>query len=182
VTTDDLLTKTRSYFPDDAKSIGDHLEKELGLWSLGDGKIIYLLREDLDLDSDGSGLAGDPTSQPETSLRDAHGKSLNANTVPFFVLPGKWNHGIKLGDYGIIYTKTKLSGFICGDIGPRRKISEGSVEMHRRLGHETVFKGRLRDESLGQIVRVLLFPGSGSGVYISNLDIHDKVMKLYEAM
>lgn len=177
-----LLTLVRGFFPDRAHSIGEHLSKELGLYTLNGGQALYLVASDLDLDSDGSGLAGDATSQSETSLRDTDGNSLDSNAVPFFVLPGRWKHGAKLGDYGVIFTSDHYSFFICGDIGPATKISEGSLEMHRRLGAERVRNGRVIDTSLDKMVRVLIFPGSGSGIFTSVEDIEDNGNALVEAL
>lgn len=174
MTSSQLLEIVRGFFPDRAKSIGEHLAKEIGLYILGDNKALYLIASDLDLDSDGSGLGGDATSQSETSLRDAHGKSLDANAVPFFVLPGHWGHGAAIGDYGVIFTSTHFAYFICGDIGPQTKIGEGSLELHRRLGAERVQHGHVVDASLGQMVRVLIFPGSGTHVFFTVADIQAK--------
>jgi hypothetical protein len=83
-----------------------------------------------------------------------------------------------MGDYGVIFTDTHFSYFICGDRGPKTKISEGSLELHRRLGKERLVNGKVVDVSLGKMVRVLIFPGSGTGIYISNADIEAKASAL----
>ena len=104
MTTLRLLTIVRGYFPSRARSIGEHLEKEIGLYTLGKGKALYLIASDLDVDSDGSRLSGDATSQSETSLYDRQGRSLDANAVPFFVLPGIHD--------GVASNQVKLGGMV----------------------------------------------------------------------
>jgi hypothetical protein len=185
MTSQELLAKVRAYFPDRAHAVGEHLAKELGLYILDGGKAVYLIASDLDLDSDGSvGLNGDAFHQAQTSLRynDAAKTSIDANKVPFFVLPGHWNHGVELGDFGVIFTESHFSYFICGDRGPKSKISEGSLEMHRRLGKERVFHNHVVDVGLGEHVRVVLFPGSGNGHCVSVHEIETKAAALVAAL
>lgn len=91
------------------------------------------------VDTDGSGsLHGDPCAQSDTSLH-LDGKALNADVDKYGVVPP----AILLGVSGVVLgsqgrarnTKTGLaSDFVVGDIGPRKKLGEGSVALARALG------------------------------------------------
>ena len=67
---------------------------------------------------------------------------VNAETVPYFVLPGdfftnaKVKTNIRKGDIAlIINTKNNKQSFaIYGDVGPRGKIGEGSIKLAQNLG------------------------------------------------
>ena len=120
----------------------------------------------LQLDSDGSAYSvQDKTGQAHTSARYAGGKSMDADTENFFVLPGGFYtpHGIRVGDIGVvIYQAHKV--FACfGDVGPTHKLGEGSIALHRSLGHETVTGGRLNNVGIADGVLTIVFPGSGNG-------------------
>ena len=59
----------------------------------------------------------------------------------------------------------KIVFAIAADLGPEKQFGEGSVDLHRRLGHETVGKHPTNpkcanDESLNAEVIFVVFPGS----------------------
>jgi hypothetical protein len=94
---------------------------------------------DADIDSDGGpNVDNDPCWQPETTLK-FNGKSINAQKVPFAVIPiGILN---KVGPIGlgckVIVTDTRNGRWAFGvlaDLGPTRKVGEISPEMARRIG------------------------------------------------
>ena len=124
---------------------------------------------DLDLDTDGErdpDIVYEPTHQDQTSLRFPGGRSLNANTIPFFVLPGGFGGqlGIQLGDIAAVLHNGHLEFAVFADTGPRRKIGEGSIALHRALGFERVrANGRIRDIGIDRDVLTIVFPGSGNG-------------------
>jgi Fungal chitosanase of glycosyl hydrolase group 75 len=134
------------------------------------GGQLYLDSE-LQLDTDGwPGPPGgtEPTHQDETSLRYNDDKSINANTVPFFVLPLpiSWpaQFGIALGDYAAVLYKNRLAYAVFADQGPKAKIGEGSIELFRRLGQERIKpNGHVWDTGMGPHVITIVFPGSGKG-------------------
>jgi hypothetical protein len=72
---------------------------------------------------------------------------LDSNTVPFIVIPSTWQKastpGVKLGDFGVVVRRSTgaMSPAIVGDRGPRKKLGEGSVALHRALGNDS-FVGR----------------------------------------
>ena len=178
-----LTAHAAGYFvaPSHARALNENLHKEIGLWELlnrGTEKIdsLYLKVSRVDLDSDASHLPGDATSQGDTTLH------VNANTVPFFVLPIHWGHGINIGDYGVMWCDectvdgehyaAAWTGLIMGDRGPAadslnpalRKIGEMSLEATRRMGKERVKpSGRVQDVSFDAPCRVLFWGGSGDG-------------------
>jgi hypothetical protein len=140
------------------------------LATLPGGELIF--DSELQLDTDGSDVSvGDQFHQDQTSYRYADGSSINANKVPFFVLPQKsqWmtNLGIKLGDIGAVVYEDKLAFAVFADFGPQTKLGEGSVELHRRLGFERVKNNKIQDVGIGPGVITIVFPGSGPSSRLS---------------
>ena len=120
----------------------------------------------LDLDSDGSRFfSEDGTGQNDTSLHMPDGKPVDSDAVPFFVLPGGFYKplGIRLGDVAAVLFGDKIEYAIFADVGPSTKLGEGSIALHRALGHETIRNGRFHDEAIDANVLTLVFPGSGDG-------------------
>jgi hypothetical protein len=121
----------------------------------------------LDLDSDGSRFATvDATGQSDTSLHQPDGQPVDADAVPFFVLPGGGfasEFGIKLGDVAAVIFKDKIEFAVFADTGPKKKLGEGSIALHRSLGHETIRNGKFHDEAIDADVITIVFPGSGDG-------------------
>jgi hypothetical protein len=66
---------------------------------------------------------------------------LDSNQVPFIVIPGPWQseqyQNIQIGDFALVYRKSNKSWVpaIVGDLGPRKKLGEGSVYLHQQLGN-----------------------------------------------
>jgi Fungal chitosanase of glycosyl hydrolase group 75 len=137
----------------------------------------------LALDTDGASkeIRGcDSTAQRETALLDSEGKPTDANAIPYFVLPwcgGAFNKarcrkdppyrqlGLDKGDLAAVIVGGKIEFAIAADLGPEKHFGEGSVELHRRLGHETVGMNRAdpkcaKNESLDGEVIFVVFPGS----------------------
>lgn len=134
------------------------------------GQIYY--ESKLDLDTDGSFYASmDPTGQKQTSAKDADGNYLDADVINYFVLPGGFDkrHGIRIGDIGVVIFGIRKVYACYGDVGPPNKLGEGSISLHRELGHETIVGrdtasgGRLRNLGISSGVITIVFPGSGNG-------------------
>jgi len=56
--------------------------------------------------------------------------------MPYIVLPGgtfRKNTGLAIGDVAVVIFKDKITAAICGDIGPGKKIGEGSIRLHEAL-------------------------------------------------
>ena len=138
-------------------------------------KCLYLDSE-LQLDTDGwpEGKGkGDKSYQPNTSLRYADNTSLNANKVPYFVLPlpKSWanDRGIFLGDYAAVIYRGKVTYAVFGDEGPAHLIGEGSIQLLRALGEERLKpNGRIENAGAGPGIITIVFPGSGQPAHRKN--------------
>jgi RHS repeat-associated protein len=91
------------------------------------------------IDTDGSGPShGDPDYQPETSLKNADGSSLNADEDPYGVAPIDLNKQfggpLKSGDKMDITIDGKTKTMPIGDFGPKGKNGEMSTKAARDLG------------------------------------------------
>ena len=114
------------------------------------GGQIYI-EADMDIDADGSprALEIDPgNGQLTTSLQfpgvSGQAKNVDAEKVPYFVLPGNRSHpeqsffrrmGIRIGDVAAVIFKDKVSYAIFADVGPQDKMGEGSIALAQSLGH-----------------------------------------------
>ena len=133
------------------------------------GQCLYFDSE-LQLDTDGwpEGKGkGDDDWDPKTSLKYADRKtSLNANVVPYIVLPlpKSWasNRGISLGDYAAVIHKGNVTFAVFGDEGPADKIGEGSIQLLRALGEERLKpNGTVINAGTEPGIITIVFPGSG---------------------
>lgn len=122
----------------------------------------------LELDTDGwpGQGQGDPTWQPQTSLRYNDVRSIDANRVPYFVLPlpVSWpkQFGVRLGDYAAVIYKARLAFAVFADFG--NNPGEGSIELLRQLGKERLKPdGSIINAGMGPGVITIVFPGSGPG-------------------
>jgi len=140
-------------------------------------KCLYFDSE-LQLDTDGwpDGRGkGDKSWQSTTSLRYADDTSLNANKVPYFVLPlpKSWanDRGIYLGDYAAVIHRGKVAYAVFGDEGPDHLIGEGSIQLLRALGEERLKQnGRIINSGAGPGIITVVFPGSGQPAHRKNED------------
>ena len=64
---------------------------------------------------------------------------------------------------GSIYAGQDRTGQGATALGPRHGIGEGSIALHRALGHETIVNGRLRNVGIDRGVITIVFPHSGDG-------------------
>jgi hypothetical protein len=107
--------------------------------------------------------------QPGEDVRTPRAQ-LDSNTVPFAVIPTTWQSaaepGARLGDFGVAYRRStgKVAFFVIGDLGPRRKLGEGSIALHQALGNDPFAMRfgvrRARKGIGGRDVVYLLFPRS----------------------
>jgi len=139
----------------------------------------------LDLDSDGSRFAvEDHTGQSDTSLHQPNGKPVDADAVPFFVLPAAFaaKFDIKLGDVAAVIFKDKIEFAVFADHGPAKKLGEGSIALHRSLGHETIRGGKFHDEAIDADVITIVFPGSGDRTPQTPDKIRETGRRLFTAL
>ena len=83
---------------------------------------------------------------------------VDAEHIPFFVLPGKFKFGARLGDLGIAINTR--NGLVCGcihaDNGPSGKIGEGSIALAKKLD----IPGSPKNGGVAHGIVYLVFPGS----------------------
>lgn len=100
----------------------------------GDSETVKFVA-DMDIDCDGIGgnPQRDPCFQPFTSLKP----DLNAEIIPFIVVPPiviKATLGVVLGCHAEVTYKGITVAAVVGDDGPTRKIGEGSPALAKLLG------------------------------------------------
>ena len=126
------------------------------------GGRVLVLKSKLDMDSDGKeelGITYETYHQSQTSL-DPNAEWIDAITIPYFVLPGHFPHGVGMGDLAYIEYLGRSVFAICADVGPSRKIGEASVAVHRALGFDNVRNGHIVDVGIDSGVYTVLFPNS----------------------
>lgn len=131
-------------------------------------------RSDMDIDCDGgrtSACRVDPSYLPDTSASTSSGAALDAETIPFVVVPLQRTGfsyralGIQLGSVAAVIYRGRLAYAIFGDEGPSDIIGEGSYALARVLGIDP-------DPRTGGVdsgVTFIVFAGS-SGVVARNED------------
>jgi hypothetical protein len=90
------------------------------------------------VDGDGSPVNSynDPCWQPDTSLHGPDGKPVDAETVPYIVanpVIAGMVLGVVLGCAGEVTFRGRTVPAVLADIGPRRKIGEGSIALAKDL-------------------------------------------------
>lgn len=122
------------------------------------------MRAGMAIDADGSPRARqiDPTGQTQTSMRYGDGSSINAEVVPYMVLPGGQysQFGIKLGDMCLVRNREngRMSIAVFADVGPRHKRGEGSIALAEELG---INPSPTRGGTTKPNIEYLVLPGSG---------------------
>jgi hypothetical protein len=109
-----------------------------------DGTIFWSSKMAIDADGPAGGdgrLSGSQldrgSGQDDTSFHykgTRHG--LSSEMIPYIVLPGgtfRKNTLLSLGDVAVVIFKDKMTAAICGDVGPMKKIGEGSIRLHEAL-------------------------------------------------
>ena len=169
-----------------------------GLFHFEDGTVFWSSKMGVDADGPAApddarrrtGKQMDPDSgQNGTSFHLPQGRGdLPSEVVPYLVLPmnadkdGPFHPNLKLGDVAVVIYKGQKTAAICGDIGPFKKIGEGSICLHDQLrpatpdpckNHrdpETGFCQRIFDSSIEEDVLFFVFPGSA---FEDDLDLSD---------
>ncbi len=125
--------------------------------------------------------------------------ALASEAVPYIVLPGATFRsvtGLKMGDMAVVIYKDKISAAICGDLGPVKKIGEGSIRLHENfhppapdpcsLRDGNGFCKRILNASIEEDVLFFVFPGSAidTGINQANVEslINEKAIGLYNAL
>ena len=174
------------------------------LLSFPDGTIFWSSKMAIDADGPAaevgrlSGSQLDPgTGQNDTSFHFCDtDEGLPSEAVPFIVLPGatfRTNTGLAIGDVALVIFKDKIAAAICGDIGPSKKIGEGSIRLHESLHPPAPDPCSLRqpdgsckrilNASIEEDVLFFVFPKSSFGeeLTVSNLEtlVNERAFALY---
>lgn len=122
----------------------------------------------------------------QTSLADEtkpdyeQSKYVNAETVPYFVLPTGGFNGAEIGDLGIIYNNVtgKYTCAVFADEGPMGYLGEGSIAAAKAIGVNPNAKVLSQFDN----ITYLVFPKSGGGSdrIPSNDEINEKGEKLFQ--
>jgi Fungal chitosanase of glycosyl hydrolase group 75 len=110
----------------------------------GTGDAVFW-KADLDIDCDGRSTARcNPRTDPQFSAATAYpqsdGRTLNAETLPYIVVPAPsriWNprkDGVQGGSIAAVVYRGRVQYAVVGDIGPRDLIGEASYATARGLG------------------------------------------------
>ncbi|MET9552072.1 glycoside hydrolase family 75 protein [Streptomyces sp. NPDC006645] len=102
-------------------------------------------KADLDIDCDGQVTARcnkrtDPWFHGDTAFHQSNGKPLNAEKLPFVVVPapsGIWDYrssGIRGGGVAAVVHKDRVEYAVVGDTGPAALVGEASYAAARSLG------------------------------------------------
>jgi hypothetical protein len=146
-----------------------------------DGTIFWSSKMAIDADGPVAGpnrLSGSQldidSGQDDTSFHfPGSGKGLPSEIIPYIVLPGgtfRKNTGLAFGDVATVIFKDKATAAICGDMGPQKKIGEGSIRLHEALHPPAPDPCSLRNPdgsckrilnaSIEEDVLFLVYPGS----------------------
>ncbi|WP_329031765.1 glycoside hydrolase family 75 protein [Streptomyces sp. NBC_01725] len=109
------------------------------------GKDAVFWKADLDVDCDGRVTARcnkktDPAFHGNTAFRQSDGKPLNAEKLPYVVVPepsGTWDHaasGIRGGGVAAVVHGDRVEYAVVGDTGPTGLVGEASYAAARSLG------------------------------------------------
>jgi len=133
----------------------------------------------------------------KTSYSFPQGGFLPSETIPYIVLPLNAPGGRKpfdplvaIGDMAIVIFGDKITAAICGDLGPDKKIGEGSIRVHEALMQHGAadpcatrdgngFCKRIHDASVEEDVLFFVFPGSAF-TDADNLTLQDVESRIKE--
>jgi hypothetical protein len=174
------------------------------LLAFPDGTIFWSSKMAIDADGPAAGVGRLSGSQldPDTGQNDTTfhfcdtDQGLPSEAVPYIVLPGgtfRTNTGLDIGDVALVIFKDKIAAAICGDIGPSKKIGEGSIRLHEALHPPAPDPCSLRqpdgsckrilDDSIEEDVLFFVFPKSSFGeeLTVSNLEtlVNERAFALY---
>jgi hypothetical protein len=177
------------------------------LLQFGDDAIFWSSKMAIDADGPAAGpgrLTGsqlDPDSgQDDTTLHFSDtGDGLPSETMPYIVLPGgtfRKNTGLVMGDVAVVIFRDKITAAICGDMGPTKKIGEGSIRLHEALHPPAPDPCSLRQSdgsckrvlnaSIEEDVLVFAFPGSSLAdeVTVTNLEaiVKERAFSLFNKL
>lgn len=121
-----------------------------------------------------------PLQDTRYSVRDAR-RYADSEEVPFIAIPPvlREEGRVQIGDLCAVRIGALWCGAIVGDIGPRRKIGEGSILLAQVLGIDP-FRGKPKRHLVGVDagVRYRIYPGTASSPRWPRNDIQQAVRAL----
>lgn len=134
-------------------------------------------RSGMTIDCDGQrtekcNASTDPSWQGQTAWSQPDGKPLNAEKLPYIVVPGissTWSYarsGITGGTVAAVVYQGRVAYAVVGDVGPAGAIGEGSYALAKALG---INPDPRSGGVSGRVVDYIVFPG------IKAAPIHDAV-------
>jgi hypothetical protein len=118
------------------------------------------------------------TSLEDTSIdaRDPR-RYVDAESVNFFVLPGKLGLGAKLGDFGVVIRpdRNDYDYAVYADAGPAGKIGEGSIALAAALG----IPSHPKNGGIAHGILYIVFPGSQQGWPLTQAEIDRHAAALF---
>jgi len=131
--------------------------------------------------------AGDPFPGyyvSQTSLFDPQkrlidpGRYVDANNVPYVVVPPKMLTIAELGDFAVVINRNNgnVSSAIVADVGARNRIGEGSIALAENLE----VNANPRNGGVDSGIVTVIFPGSGQGFPSATIDIAQEGKKRFE--
>ncbi|WP_238431627.1 glycoside hydrolase family 75 protein [Streptomyces cavernae] len=140
----DLLARVRSCTPLSQGRYRSDVGAPADIPVCGTRGVVFW-KADMDIDCDGRPGARcnedtDPSFTPTTAYQQSDGRHLNAERLPFVVVPGVsgiWNyrdHGIRGGTVAAVIYGDQVRYAVVGDVGPTGIIGEASYATARALG------------------------------------------------
>jgi hypothetical protein len=164
------------------QAIKSALDKPNQIQKLPNGAVYF--RAKMNVDADGSPRIKkiDPhAGNAKTTLRYPDGSYVNAETMPYIVLPrGKYaSLNLRPGDLAAVRYNGILGFPVFADVGPQRKLGEGSMALAQELNMPT---SPLAGGVDAARVEYLVFPGSGDrtpGTKESNAERAQAALRAY---
>jgi len=104
---------------------------------------------------------------------------VDAESINFFVLPGRLGLGAQLGDFGVVVrpAANDYDYAIYADVGPASKIGEGSIALAAALG----IPSNPKNGGAGHGIIYIVFPGSRQGWPLTQAQIDQHGATLFAA-
>src|SRR5882724_180175 len=102
---------------------------------------------------------------------------VDAESINFFVLPGRLGLGTELGDFGIVIRpqSNNYQYAIYGDVGPALKLGEGSIALAAALG----IPSNPKSGGISQGLITIVFPGTSKGWPLTQAQIDQSGADLF---
>jgi len=115
--------------------------------------------------------------QDRSRAFDDPARYVDSSMVPYISIPPELERrGVKLGDLVMVAYKERAVAAIVADVGPHRKLGEGSIALAQLLG----IPSSPRNGGVDHGVTWVAFPGSGAGWPVAVEDFSAQASLLFE--